>query len=109
LADALAGAAIAAALVPPIATAGLNLSLYPLQIVPPAGQSEAFYPVYGPILLFIANVLTVMIGASLVLWACGARSDHGHSRRERWSTRMFILLLTLTAIAMVWMIQYSPT
>lgn len=108
LADALAGAAIAAALVPPIATAGLNLSLIPLELQSPTGAVTQFYPFYGPLLLFAVNVLAIMIGSAMVLWACGARSDHRHSTRERWSTRMFMLLLSLLAMALVWMLQHPP-
>lgn len=107
LADALAGAAIAAALVPPIATAGLHLSLYPLEIAAPDRTGVANNLIFGPALLFVANMLTIMIGSSFVLWACGVRSNHSYSRRERWSTRVTMLLMTLTAVVLVWIVQYS--
>lgn len=106
LADALAGAAIAAALVPPIATAGLQISMFSLKIAPPAGFAEPNNLIYGPVLLFVANMLTIMIGSSTVLWACGIRSDHSHSNRERWTTRMLMLIMTLTVAALVWIIQH---
>lgn len=106
LADALAGAAIAAALVPPIATAGLQISLFSLEIAPPQGFAEPNNLIYGPVLLFVANMLTIMIGSSTVLWACGIRSDHSHSNRERWTTRMLMVIMTLTVAALVWIIQH---
>ena len=106
LADALAGAAIAAALVPPIATAGLQLSFSFLTIAPPPGASETTNLVYGPILLFTANMLTIMIGSCFVLWACGVRADRSYSRSDRWKTRMTALLMTLTAVALVWILQH---
>lgn len=106
LADALAGAAIAAALVPPIATAGLQLSLLFSTIAPEAGQEAVTNLIYGPVLLFVANMLTIMIGSSTVLWACGIRGDHSHGRRERWATRMSMLLMTLTVIVLVWIIGH---
>jgi uncharacterized hydrophobic protein (TIGR00271 family) len=106
LADALAGAAIAAALVPPIATAGLQLSFITLDIAPETYASAANNLIIGPLALFVANMLTIMIGSSFVLWACGLRSDHSHSRRERWTTRMTALLLVLTAITLVWILQH---
>lgn len=105
LADALAGAAIAAALVPPIATAGLHLSMLPQPIAPPDHANLAGTLIYGPILLFVANMLTIMIGSSFVLWACGVRAEHGHTSRERWATRTTAILLTLTVVVLVWIVQ----
>jgi len=62
--------------------------------------------IYGPILLFIANMLTIMIGSSFVLWACGIRADHGHTRKDKWTTRATLLLLVLTAMVLVWIVQH---
>ncbi|NND99620.1 MAG: DUF389 domain-containing protein, partial [Pirellulaceae bacterium] len=71
LSAALAGAAIAAALVPPLSTAGLQIAFgiwgdLDSQLVPPG-----VLPVIGPLLLVSVNVLTIMVGASFVLWARG--------------------------------------
>lgn len=107
LADALAGAAIAAALVPPIATAGLHASFAMMDIAPAVWKEEASNLFFGPVLLFIANALTIMIGSSFVLWACGIRSDHGHTRRERWTTRTtFLVLLSLTIGLLIWIVEH---
>ena len=107
LSAALAGAAIAAALVPPIATAGIHISLTFDQIAPMEHQHSVRNLTYGPMLLFLANMLTIMIGSSFVLWACGVRGVHSHTSKDRWTTRMTILLGTLTAIVAVWIVQHS--
>lgn len=106
LSSALAGAAIAAALVPPIATAGLQLSLCLTAVYVPGGGELARNLVYGPALLFVANMLTIMIGSSILLWACGVRGEHGYSISQRWSTRMVMCLMTLTALVAVWILQH---
>lgn len=106
LSAALAGAAIAAALVPPIATAGLQIS-FMFQAVAPLESGRAGNLIYGPMLLFLANMLTIMIGSSFVLWACGVRGDHPHSIKERWTTRMTLLLMLLTVMVAVWITQHS--
>ncbi|GAB5402424.1 MAG: hypothetical protein Aurels2KO_06550 [Aureliella sp.] len=106
LSSALAGAAIAAALVPPIATAGLQLSLVAQNVYIPDGSVLAHNLIYGPALLFVANMLTIMIGASIVLWSCGVRGEASYSILNRWSSRMISLLLLLTAVVAVWIVQH---
>ncbi|MCB9877165.1 MAG: DUF389 domain-containing protein [Planctomycetes bacterium] len=63
LVAALPGVAIAAALVPPIATSGLATA---------AGQWEL---AYGAMLLFVVNMVAIVLAASLSLWAVGVRSQ----------------------------------
>ncbi len=106
LSAALAGAAIAAALVPPIATAGLQISLWPTPLTEPDGARLAHNLIYGPILLFFANAPTIMVASSLVLWGCGVRSDHSYSRRDLWSTRVQTLLMLLIIAAAIWIVQH---
>jgi uncharacterized hydrophobic protein (TIGR00271 family) len=67
---ALPGVAIAAALVPPIATSGLAFSLgdYPLA--------------FGALLLFGVNMVTIILAAMTSLWAVGFRSI---TRPSRWT------------------------
>ena len=105
LADALAGAAIAAALVPPLATAGLHLAFAMLKIAPQEAGESVSGLFYGPVILFVANVLTIVLGSSFVLWACGLRGAHQHSSSERWSTITTMLLMVLAAIVLVWVFQ----
>lgn len=106
LSSALSGAAIAAALVPPIATAGLQISLVSLDIAPEDGTAVVRNLIYGPILLFLANMLTIMIGSSFVLWATGIRSRHDHTNKERWATRTMVLLMLFTVAMAVWITQH---
>lgn len=59
---ALPGVAIAAALVPPIATSGLALSI------------GDFYLAFGAMLLFAINMVTIILASMLSLWAVGFRN-----------------------------------
>ena len=95
LSSALAGAAIAAALVPPISTAGLQIAFGKL------GANDKGVAVTGPLLLVTVNVLTIMIGSSFVLWSRGMRSDKNRAVRDRWGPRMMILLMILAAVLMM--------
>jgi uncharacterized hydrophobic protein (TIGR00271 family) len=95
LSSALAGAAIAAALVPPISTAGLQASFNVWE------STERGWPVFGPLILVCVNVLTIMIGTSFVLYARGLRVESGH----KWATRMTVSLVTLLMLVLVWMMH----
>jgi uncharacterized hydrophobic protein (TIGR00271 family) len=102
LADALAGAAIAAALVPPIATAGLQIAMWPISDV-----QEHTLPIVGPMLVFFANVLTITIGTSMILWLRGIRGFHEHGSRDRWSNRMIMLLTILAVLLAMVVVQIA--
>lgn len=95
LSAALAGAAIAAALVPPISTAGLQIA-FGLWGSHPKGIM-----VIGPILLVSVNVLTITIGASFVLWARGMRVDREPNTHDKWVMRVIAVLLLLALAALV--------
>ena len=99
LSSALAGAAIAAALVPPIATAGLQLAFGQW-----ARQSSGETPIIGPLLLVCVNVLTIMMGSSFILWARGMRADRKLEGKERWAPRMTVVLLLLSLLVLVWLV-----
>jgi len=92
LSGALAGAAIAAALVPPIATAGLQIAFGFWK------ATELGTPVTGPLLLVTVNVLMIMIGSSFVLWFRGMRVDRTLAKRDRWVLRVFAMLAVLVAL-----------
>mgnify|MGYP001813434251 FL=1 len=96
LSSALAGAAIAAALVPPIATAGLQLAFWQW------GPSDRGFPITGPLLLVAVNVLTIMIGSSFILWSRGMRVDRSPSAKDRWVLRMLAMLTLLVLLILVW-------
>ena len=97
LSSALAGAAIAAALVPPIATVGLQ-TVFMRWAVTPKGT-----PVIGPLLLVSVNVLTIMIGSSFVLWVRGMRQESTSS--HPWVLRSFAILALLVIMILIWMLQ----
>lgn len=87
LSSALAGVAIAAALVPPIATVGISLSL---------GE----WPnARGAALLFGTNVVAIILSASLAFFASGIRG--AVQSGKLWARRVIILLLIALAILMV--------
>jgi uncharacterized hydrophobic protein (TIGR00271 family) len=66
---ALPGVAIAAALVPPIATAGLALSLGNLDLA------------FNALLLFVINTVVIVLASTISLWAVGLRNI---KRVSRW-------------------------
>lgn len=104
LSSALAGAAIAAALVPPISTAGLQIAFLGSKGHNPEGPV-----ISGPLLLVSINVLTIMVGSSFVLWIRGMRSDNTFAIKDRWTVRIMMILLTLVVLAMMWILQDSFT
>lgn len=103
LSSALAGAAIAAALVPPIATAGLQLAFWQW------GETEKGIPIVGPLLLVSVNVLTIMIGSSFVLWARGMRPDRSMAAKDRWVPRMIAMLTLLVLLILIWTLHPFPS
>jgi len=78
LSGALAGVAIAAALVPPIATVGITVSL------------GAWSVATGAALLFGTNVVTVILGSAFNFWLAGLR---GRGEGGEWRRRMLIFLM----------------
>ena len=88
LSAALPGVAIAAALVPPIATVGISLAI------------GAFANARGAVLLFGTNVVAIIIGAALVLHLVGIRSARPGVGRV-WVSRVVLMLLLITAILAV--------
>lgn len=81
---ALPGVAIAAALVPPIATSGLALSL------------GNFHLAVGALLLFIINMVTIVLATMVSLWVVGLRNIGKTSRWER--AAVGIVLLSVLAL-----------
>ncbi len=90
LSAALPGVAIAAALVPPIATAGIAF----------AGQRYVLCA--GALLLFVTNIIAIVIGAAASLAVVGMHVSHDHHGREhRWMHRTSMALIVITAILCV--------
>lgn len=100
LSSALAGAAIAAALVPPISTAGLQLVFGPWNL-----QAHGL-PIFGPIIVVSINVLTIMAGSSLVLWVRGIRATDGQRKKQdRWAIRTILGVLVAILLVLVGLLE----
>ena len=92
IADTLPGAAIAIALVPPLAVVGLTLS------------QGAWDAAWGSMLLFLTNFFAILIAGSVVLAALGlsaAATDHlvGHGRRRAFEIILLGALLVVLPLA----------
>ena len=100
LSGALPGVAIAAALVPPIAAAGLAFS---------AGD---WWVGGGATLLFTVNVLAIILGAAIALLAVGVESRHEHKRGGVWRPHAFGFLgigCAVLAVPLTWLLlQQMP-
>lgn len=93
LVSALPGVAIAAALVPPIATSGMALALLELHLFT------------GSLLLFLTNIVAIVLGCSIVFWAVGIdsrlvqKSKSGDDREGgRWPRYLFLVFVVLTIL-----------
>jgi uncharacterized hydrophobic protein (TIGR00271 family) len=84
--SALPGVAIAAALVPPIATSGIALS------------HGEFAKGGGALLLFLTNMVTIILGTSLVFRAVGVRSQKEGPNAARWPRHVLLLLALLSLL-----------
>ncbi|MEM7147324.1 MAG: DUF389 domain-containing protein [Verrucomicrobiota bacterium] len=89
LMSALAGVAIAAALVPPLATTGISLALGNID------NTE------GAALLFATNVVAIILGAALSFFAVGIRAATQQSRGTLWARRITMGLVLTCAILVV--------
>jgi uncharacterized hydrophobic protein (TIGR00271 family) len=89
LVSALAGVAIAAALVPPIATAGIGIALGKPGIVS------------GSTLLFATNVVFIILGASITFVAVGVRGDSEGRDGRIWVNRAILILIVIGAILVI--------
>ena len=85
LLGALPGVAIAAALVPPIATSGVALAHGDL-------LTSA-----GAAMLFFTNIIAIVLGAAAALFAVGMQAQHLHTKEKRW-TRHALMGLTVGAV-----------
>ena len=85
LLGALPGVAIAAALVPPIATSGVALA------------HGDYVTSAGAAMLFFTNIIAIVLGAAAALFAVGMQAQHLHTKEKRW-TRHAIMGLTVGAV-----------
>ena len=84
---AMAGVAIAAALVPPLATVGL------------ATAKGSIDTASGALLLFVTNLVSIILGSSFVFNVLGVRSAVGYGR-ARW-VRVITVVLVVSSLALV--------
>ena len=89
LVSALAGVAIAAALVPPIATTGIGIALGEPQIVS------------GATSLFATNVVFIILGASITFVSVGVRGNSEGRSGKIWVNRVMLALIVIGAILVV--------
>ena len=84
LSAALPGVAIAAALVPPIATTGISLA------------TGFFDNAQGAAMLFTTNVVAIILGAAFTFYSTGIRGAIEKKSSKRWADRAVIGLLFAT-------------
>ena len=89
LSAALPGVAIAASLVPPIATSGIALV---------TGEHTL---AAGASLLFATNLVAIVLGSGLSLFLGGVRAQHLHRRQSVWIRRLVLAAFLLAAAAMI--------
>ena len=94
---ALPGVAIAAALVPPIATSGLALSL------------GNFHLAVGALLLFIINMVTIVLATMVSLWVVGLRNIGKTFRWERAAVGIVLLSVLALGVYLSLKPDSSPT
>lgn len=91
LLSALPGVAIAAALVPPIATSGLALSVLDLELW------------FGALLLFFTNIVAIALGTAVAFWCVGVDSRAVAKKKEgkqaiTWPRYYFLVFVLLSFI-----------
>ena len=103
LISALPGVAIAAALVPPIATSGMALTMGDLVL---SG---------GALLLFFTNIVAIVLGTAVTFWAVGintrlVKSEDGSKKRppKMWPRYWFIGFVILSFLLAIEMQVYNP-
>jgi uncharacterized hydrophobic protein (TIGR00271 family) len=89
---ALPGVAIAAALVPPIATSGLAVAI------------GSFDLAIGAIMLFAANIVAIVLAAASSLWIVGVRSTGPGNA----TTRALMGVLSIAAVALAVGLTFAP-
>lgn len=94
---ALPGVAIAAALVPPIATVGLSLAFGELEVA------------RGAALLFGTNVIAIVLGAALALWAGGVRGRGDRLWARRTIVALVLAMFGLTVPLGAYLLDLSGT
>ena len=92
---AIPGVAIAAALVPPIATSGMAMAM--------GNWSHGF----GALLLFLTNIVFIVLGTAIVFWAVGIDTretkDKSKSGKRKWTRYWFAAFVLASLLLAAWM------
>ncbi len=103
-AGALPGVAIAAALVPPLATVGITFTRALSMFLQTGEAGSAFRLPLGALLLFTTNFVAISFAAALMFLILGYRPAAARKERKRLQTRAFrasVLLLILVSFLLV--------
>jgi len=98
LLSALPGVAIAAALVPPIATSGLALTMGDLSL---SG---------GASLLFFTNIVAIVLGTAMTFWAVGVSTRVGSDGRavQVWPRYWFLAFVVISFVLAIVVTYLNP-
>lgn len=101
--SALPGVAIAAALVPPIATSGIALAHPTMEYMANANTMYGWQLALGSLLLFLTNIVAIVLGTAITFWAVGvdARSDSKKSEGKSnpaWPRILFAVFVILSVL-----------
>lgn len=83
LLSALPGVAIAASLIPPVATSGMALAI------------SDFSLASGALLLFLTNIVAIVLGTTVSLWAVGIRGGSRDTGPRRWAIGVSVTLVLI--------------
>jgi uncharacterized hydrophobic protein (TIGR00271 family) len=84
LLSALPGVAIAAALVPPLATSGMSASRFEWPLA------------WGSLLLFLTNIVAIILGTTTTFWMVGIRPEKRDKPTPNWPLAALLVLVALT-------------
>jgi len=96
LISALPGVAIAAALVPPIATSGLALTM------------GDFWLAGGASLLFFTNIVAIVLGTGITFWAVGISTRVSSERPQNWPRYWFLAFVVVSFLLAAGMTYFNP-
>ena len=84
LMSALPGVAIAAALVPPLATSGMSAARFEWSLA------------WGSLLLFLTNIVAIILGTTTTFWMVGIRPEKKDKPTPNWPLALLLALVALT-------------
>ena len=82
--SALPGVAIAAALVPPLATSGMSAALFEWSLA------------RGSLLLFLTNIVAIILGTTITFWLVGIRPEKKDKPTPNWPLALLLVLVAAT-------------